>query len=81
MKRFLMPLFALLLVLSSASCKCQGQKASVAQIEATHELVATMLMGYVQNDAKLTDAEKARRKALVDSDRENIQKLKAALGD
>lgn len=81
MKRFVMSLVALVLVLSSAACRCPAQKASVAQIEATHELVSTMLLGYVDNDAKLTADEKARRHALVDTDRENIQKLKAALGD
>ena len=81
MKRFFLIFTALLLVLSVASCKCPAQKASVAQIESTHDLVATMLLDYVDHDPKLDEKEKARRHTLVDTDKENIQKLKAALGD
>jgi len=81
MKRFALALLVAVLTLSSTSCKCSAQKASVAQVEASHELISKMLLDYVDNDPKLDAKEKQRRHALVDTDRENIQKLKAAMGD
>ncbi len=80
-KRFSLLLAVAVLALVSSSCKCSAQKASVAQIEATHELVSQLLLNYVEKDAGLTEQEKARRRTLVQTDKENIQKLKAAMGD
>ncbi len=80
-KRFSRLMVVAVLVLVSSSCKCPAQKASVEQIEATHELVSQLLLNYVEKDASLTEPEKARRRTLVQTDKENIQKLKAALGD
>lgn len=81
MKRLSMLLAVAVLVLLTASCKCTAAKNAVSQIEATHDITSTMLLNYVSADTSLTDQEKARRKALVDTDRENIQKLKKALED
>lgn len=80
-KRFALLAAVLVLALGTASCKCPAQKASVAQIEGTHELVSQMLLDYVEKDPKLSEDEKQRRRTLVATDKENIQKLKAALRD
>lgn len=80
-KRFALAILAAVMVLGLSSCKCTAAKNSVAQIEATHELVSKMLLEYVEKDASLGEPEKARRRTLVQTDGENIKKLKAALED
>lgn len=74
--------FVLTLVLAfglSSCCTSTAKKASVGEVENSHKLIATALMGYVKKDASLSDKEKARFQTLVDTDNENIQKLKKAL--
>jgi Tfp pilus assembly protein PilF len=80
-KRLLPTMLILVLVLSLGACKCPAAKNSVTQIQGTHKIVAALLMDYVQKDATLSADEKARRKALVDEDQANIDKLEKALGD
>jgi hypothetical protein len=79
LKRFLLLLTVAVLASFAGSCKCPAAKASVAQIEGTHTLVSTMLLDYVQKDQTIDEAEKTRRRNLVATDNENIQKLKKDL--
>lgn len=65
----------------SSCCGAAVKKASVGEVENSHKLIATALLDYVKKDATLSDKEKARFQTLVDTDFENIQKLKKALGD
>lgn len=78
-KRFLMLLVVAVLASFATSCKCPAANVSVAQIEGTHDLVETMLLDYVAKDTTINDAEKTRRRNLVATDKENIQKLKKDL--
>lgn len=80
-KRLIPALLAAALALSLGSCACPAAKNSVAQLQGTHKLVAQMFLEYVSKDASLSDQEKARRKALVDEDQSNLDKLGKALGD
>jgi len=73
---------ALVLVVGLSSCKATaGQKVSVGEVENSHKLIATALMDYVKKDTTLTDKDRARFQTLIDTDNENIQKLKKALGE
>jgi len=65
----------------SGCCTSPAKKASVGEVENSHKLIAAALMDYVKKDATLSDKEKARFQTLVDTDNENIQKLKKALGE
>lgn len=73
--------FVLLVGISSCCAPSPTQKTAVGEVENSHKLIATALMGYVKKDATLTDKERARFQTLVDTDLENIQKLKKALGE
>lgn len=80
MKKILNCLLACVLVLGlSSCCSTAVKKASVGEVENSHKLIATALMDYVKKDATLTEKERARFKTLVDTDFENIQKLKKSL--
>ena len=53
----------------------------MGEVENSHKLIAAALMDYVKKDTSLSDKEKARFQTLIDTDNENLQKLKKALGD
>jgi hypothetical protein len=80
-KRISIGFIAILLTLLISSCKCAAEKQSVDEVENSHKIIATMFLEYVDKDDKLTAQEKARRHTLVDTDLENIQKLKKAMGN
>jgi uncharacterized lipoprotein YehR (DUF1307 family) len=80
-KKLTVALLSMVMVLSLSACHCTAEKQSVAEVENSHKLIATALMGYVKKDASLTEKEKGRFQTLVDTDNENIQKLKKALGE
>lgn len=82
----------LLVVLMSAACKCTAEKGAVANVKATHTILATRYMKYVKADAqarvaagKMTQAEADAfvddEQKLVDSDARNIESLRKSLGD
>lgn len=73
--------FVLLVGLSSCCAPSPAQKASAGEVENSHRLIATALMDYVKKDATLTDKERARFQGMVDTDLENIRKLRKALGE
>jgi Skp family chaperone for outer membrane proteins len=83
MRKILNCVLALVLVVGLSSCctPSPAQKASVVEVENSHKLIATALMDYVRKDATLSDKEKGRFQTLVNTDNENIQKLKKALGE
>ena len=83
MKKIVTWVLTLVLVASLSACcaPSQAQKVSVGEVENSHKLIAAALMDYVKKDATLSDKEKARFQTLVDTDKENLQKLKKALGD
>lgn len=60
-------------------CSSPAKKASLGEVANSHKLIATALMDYVKKDATLTEKERARFQTMVDTDFENIQKLKKAL--
>ncbi len=79
MIRRFMVLVVALLAISLAACKCPAAKASVTQIEGTHDLVSIMLLDYIQKDTAIDEKEKTRRRGLLATDKENIDKLKKDL--
>lgn len=83
MRKILNHLLAFAMGLAIASCcaPSPAQKASAGEVENSHKLIATALMDYVKKDATLTDKERARFQTMVDTDLENIRKLKRALGE
>jgi hypothetical protein len=81
MKRLTFAVLGVFLAVALSACKCPAAKQAAQEVENSHKLIAPMFLDYVGKDASLTDKEKARRKTLVDTDFENIQKLKKALED
>lgn len=71
---------ALLGVAAMAAC-CAAQKASVTNIQATHDILTKKLLAYVDADKSLSDADKRDWHAMIDSDQRNIDALRNAVGN
>lgn len=72
---------SLLAALACGACTCTVEKRAVAEVERSHEIVSKKLLEYVDKDPALKPAEKADWKAIVASDKRNLDALRRALGD
>ena len=62
-----------------SACSCPAARRAVEEVDKSHEIVSKQLLKYVEKDAALSQKDKDDWKALVDSDRRNIEKLKKAM--
>ena len=74
-------LFAALLVLSVASCKCSAEKAAVSRLEDQQEKIFVKYTTYVNADPKLDAKSKDDEQKLLQSLRDITSALKRSLGD
>lgn len=79
MKRLALALISCALILALSGCKCSVEKQAVSQVDASHAIIATQLLKYVDADAKLDAAAKADWRKLVESDKRNIDALKKSM--
>lgn len=73
--------FAVLIVLSVASCKCSAEKSAVDRLQAQHEKLFVKYTAYVAADPKLDFAAKNDEVLLLQSLRDITAALKRSLGD
>ena len=80
MKRIASGVLSLVLVFGLGSCSISPVvKQSATEVKNSHTLIATALMDYVKKDSSLDAKAKARFQTLVDTDKENLDKLMKAL--
>lgn len=67
-----------------SSCKCTAERGAVTNVQKTHVMIAAKFLKYVDADVaagKMTAADAADWRKLVESDVRNIEALKKSLGD
>lgn len=78
MRRLIIAVLALAVVGLSA-CRCTVERRAVEEVERSHELISAQLLKYVEKDPVLKEKDRADWRALVESDKRNIERLKKAL--
>ncbi len=80
MKKLAICALSLVCVVGLSSCTISPVvKQSATEVKNSHTLIATALMDYVKKDSSLDAKAKARFQTLVDTDKENLDKLMKAL--
>ena len=82
MRKLSIAFLGVVLAVSLSACKCSpAVKQSASEIENSQKLVDTMLIQYMDADRTLTPPERKRRDTILQTNQENIRKLKKALED